>query len=238
MIKEIKDKLDWMFADLIFDEGRHLYFVNGVPHPSVSSLIKKHETKVDFNIIAERVAEREGKTVEEIQAQWTKVKDDACALGTKTHSYAEFYDGTQIPENGFQEAAKKFFDELPPYYEVVYKELRMYSREYKYAGTSDLLFYDKRFDTLVIADFKTNKDLWKSYQMLKKPFSSLQQNNYNKYQLQLSYYQIMLEQAGYKVSNRALIWLKKDGNYEVHSTDDLTKELKTCLSKSSWIPSD
>lgn len=236
MIKEIKDKLNWLFADLVFDEERHLYFVNGVPHPSVSSLIKKHETKVDFDVIAQRVATREGKTVEEIQAQWTKVKEDACALGTQTHSYGEFYDGTQIPQNGFQEAAKKFWDELPPYYEVVHKELRMYSRKYQYAGTCDILLLDKRTDTLVIPDFKTNKDLWKSYQMMKKPFEHLKQNNYNKYQLQLSYYQLMIEEAGFKVSNRALIWLKKDGTYEIHTTEDLTKEIETCLNKSSWIP--
>lgn len=225
----IKSKVSWMFSDLIFEEESHRYFVNGSSYPSVSSLIKKHETKVDFKQIAKAVAKRDDRPLDEVLNDWEKKKNDACALGTQTHNYAEFYDGTQSPINGFQEAAKKFFDELPDYYEVIFKELRMYSREYKYAGTSDLILLDKRTNTLVIADFKTNKDLWKSYQMLQGKFNHLEQNNYNKYQLQLSYYQIMLEQSGYEVSNRALIWLKPDGNYELHCTENLTKDLKYCL---------
>ncbi len=227
--QNIKSKIEWMFSDLVFEEESHKYFVNGIFYPSVSSLIKKHETKVNFKQIAKNVAEKDNKNLNEVLNDWDKKKNDACALGTQTHNYAEFYNGTQEPINDFQKAAKRFFDELPLYYEIIFKELRMYSREFKYAGTSDLILLDKRTNTLVIADFKTNKDLWKSYQMLQGKFSHLEQNNFNKYQLQLSYYQIMLEQSGYKVSNRVLIWLKPDGTYELHCTKDLTKDLKCCL---------
>lgn len=229
MIDKIKNKLEWMFSDLEFEDERHLYFLNGVMFPSVSSLIKKHETFVDFKQIARNIARRDGVPVEQVLEKWEKKKDDACELGSETHNYAEFYDGTQIPTNLLQTAAKKFFDELPEYYEVVARELRMYSKEYKYAGTTDLLLLDKRTNTLVIADFKTNIDLWKSYHKLMPPFEDMEQNNFNKYQFQLSYYQIMIEQSGYDVSNRVIIWLKRDGNYEIHSTTDYTKELRKCL---------
>lgn len=229
MIEQIKNKVEWMFSDLVFEEGKHLYFVNGSHFPSVSSLIKKHETYVDFDSISKAVAIRDNKSQKQVQKEWTKIKDDACALGTETHNYAEFYDGTQEPKNDLQRAAKKFFDELPPYYEIISKEIRMYSREYKYAGTADLLLLDTRTNSLVIADFKTNKDLWKSYQMLQPPFEHLEQNNFNKYQFQLSYYQIILEQTGYDVSNRVIVWLRRDGEYEIHSTTDYTKELRKCL---------
>lgn len=229
MIKEIQNKIDWLFSDLVFEEHSHTYNVNGTFFPSVSSLIKKHETFVDFEAIAKAIAVRDSKPTSQVKKEWTKVKDDACALGTATHNYAEFYDGTQIPENDLQLAAKKFFDELPDYYEVIFKELRMYSREFKYAGTADLILLDKRTNTLVIADFKTNKDLWKSYQMLLPPFEDLEQNNFNKYQFQLSYYQIMLEQSNYEISNRVIVWLKRDGTYELHFAEDYTKELRKCL---------
>ena len=65
--------------------------------------------------------------------------------------------------------------------------------------------------------------------MLQPPFEHLEQNNFNKYQFQLSYYQIILEQTGYDVSNRVIVWLKRDGEYEIHSTTDYTKELRKCL---------
>jgi hypothetical protein len=226
MIEQIKSKIDWIFSDLEFEEESHRYFVNGTPFPSVSTLIKKHETFVDFKAIKKAIAKRDNVTEENLTVDWDKKKNDACALGTKTHNYAEFYDGTQIPENGFQEAAKKFFDELPEYYVVLYKELRMYHREFKYAGTADLILLDTRTNSLVIADFKTNKDLWKAYQNLLGSFSHLEQNNFNKYQLQLSYYQIILEESFYPVTNRFIVWLRPEGNYEIHNTTDLTKELR------------
>lgn len=226
MIEQIRSKLEWMFSDLIFEEGKHLYFVNGTNYPSVSTLIKKHETPVNFKFLAKKIADKEGKTTEEVQESWDKIKEDACTLGTNTHSYAENYDGIKEPENELEISVKKFLDELPEYYEIVFKEIRMYSREYRYAGTADLLLLDKRTNTLVIADFKTNKDLYKSYNKLLAPFQKLEQNNFNKYQFQLSYYQIMIEQSGYDVSNRVIIWLKRDGTYEIISTKDYTKELR------------
>lgn len=231
MIQEIRNKLEWMFSDLIFDEPRHLYFVNGVSLPSVSSLIKKHETFVDFEEKAVNQANRFGVPVSVIKKKWNDKKESACALGTETHLYAELYDGTQEPSNLLQEAARKFLQEMPEYYEIVSKELRMYSREFKYAGTSDLVLLDKRTNTLVIADYKTNENLFKAYQNMAIPFENFEQNNYNKYQLQLSYYQIMLEQSGYEVSNRAIIWLKRDGTYEIFCTEDLTQILRTLLCK-------
>jgi hypothetical protein len=44
MIKEIQNKIEWMFSDLVFEESKHTYHVNGTYFPSVSSLIKEHET--------------------------------------------------------------------------------------------------------------------------------------------------------------------------------------------------
>lgn len=225
-MEEIKNKLEWAFSDLIFTEDSHSYFVNGVRYPSVSSLIHSHETKVDFKEIAKTIAKKRGVSVDEIQQEWDKIKNDACDLGTATHNYAENYTGVEEPINLLETAVKKFYDEMPDYYQIVYKELRMYTRSFGYAGTADLILLDSRTNTLVIADFKTNKDLTKAYHKLLPPFSDLDQSNFNKYQFQLSYYQVMLEEIGFNVSNRVLIWLKRDGQYEIHCTKDYTKELK------------
>jgi ATP-dependent exoDNAse (exonuclease V) beta subunit len=80
---------------------------------------------------------------------------------------------------------------------------------------------------LIIIDYKTNEDLFKNFmnrKMLGK-FSYMLDNNFNKYQIQLAYYKILLEQTGYKVSTTKIIWLKDDATYAIYDTNDLTKYL-------------
>lgn len=64
---------------------------------------------------------------------------------------------------------------------------------------------------------------------MRAPFDHLLENDFNKYQIQLSLYQLMFEQTGIKISSRKLIWVKADGNFEVHETDDYTETLKEYL---------
>ena len=59
------------------------------------------------------------------------------------------------------------------------------------------------------------------------PFNDLLCCSFNHYQLQLSYYQILLEQIpGVKISGRKLIWIKEDGTYLLYNTEDYTEILK------------
>ena len=93
----------------------------------------------------------------------------------------------------------------------------------------------RRFDTktqsYIIADYKTNKDLLKNYKgkTMIGPFSHLLDNPLNHYVIQLSYYQLLLEQVGVKVSKRVIIWLGLDGNYQLFNTEDVTDILKQQL---------
>ena len=107
----------------------------------------------------------------------------------------------------------------------------MFSKKYKYAGTADLLLLEKATGNVLLADYKTNKDLFKSYDLLHSPFEYLESSPYNKYQLQLSYYQIMLEEIDIKISDRLLVYLKIDGTYRVFNTVDFTEQLKSYLDK-------
>lgn len=79
----------------------------------------------------------------------------------------------------------------------------------------------------------TNQDLFKNYKgkKLLAPFNDLDDSPFNKYQLQLSLYQILFEQVGYKIKDRALIWIKPNGNYEIFPTKDYRDKLKTYLNK-------
>lgn len=79
----------------------------------------------------------------------------------------------------------------------------------------------------LIPTHNTNKDLFKNFkgQRLTGRFSNFLDNPFNKYQLQLSYYQILLEQTGVEVSGRKLIWLSPN-NYKMYDCQDLTQYLK------------
>ena len=65
--------------------------------------------------------------------------------------------------------------------------------------------------------------------MLLPPFDDFVEQPKSVYSLQLSAYQLPLEDIGLKVIGRRIIWLKDDGNYEKFSTPDLTERLRKIL---------
>jgi ATP-dependent exoDNAse (exonuclease V) beta subunit len=105
----------------------------------------------------------------------------------------------------------------------------MYSEKYNYAGTCDLLMWDNLKDHAIIMDYKTNEELDKQFGFLLEPFSYSANTAFNKYQIQLSYYQLILEEINIKVEERFIIWLKHDGTYEVRQCFDFTNVLKDYL---------
>lgn len=86
----------------------------------------------------------------------------------------------------------------------------------------------------MIVTHNTNHDLYKQYnidnkKMLLAPFDDMVNQNLSIYTLQLSAYQIPLEDIGLKVLGRRIIWVKPDGTYEKISVPDVTKILREVL---------
>jgi hypothetical protein len=79
----------------------------------------------------------------------------------------------------------------------------------------------------ITGDYKTNEDLFKNYKEKKllEPFDFLLDCPYNHYQIQLSLYQILLEQTNFFVSERWLIYLEADGNYKKYNCYNYTEYL-------------
>lgn len=144
--------------------------------------------------------------------------------------------GWLIPTRGKEESVMKFMMELPKSYHLVLNEARVINEELGYAGTFDMLYYydgngDPEKAGLVIFDYKTNKDVYdikarKYNRKLLNQFNHLYDEPVNMYTLQLSCYQIPLENLGYRVIDRKLIWLKEDG-YEKIFVPDVTKILRS-----------
>jgi hypothetical protein len=61
------------------------------------------------------------------------------------------------------------------------------------------------------------------------PFSHLLDSPLNHYVIQLSYYQLLLEQVGVKVNKRVIVWLGLDGKFSMIDTDDVTDILRITL---------
>lgn len=86
----------------------------------------------------------------------------------------------------------------------------------------------------MIVTHNTNHELYNKYNIennktLLLPFNNMINQNLSLYTLQLSCYQIPLEDIGLKVLGRRIIWLKPDGNYEKIPVPDVTKQLRNIL---------
>lgn len=226
---------------------------------SVSHITHQFGIPFDTETQAEKYALKHGETKEYWMDAWRYKSLKATTLGTQVHLYCECmaYIKNNIPQfipdefkyryikdknwlipiHSKEEAGKKFWDEFPDNLWFVLAEAKVYTK--KYAGTFDLLAYykhptDDSKSGLVILDYKTNQSLTKDFshntnKMLLEPFNDLFDESLGFYTLQLSAYQIPLEDIGYKVIGRRLIHLKEDGTYEFIPTQDKTKELKNEL---------
>lgn len=235
-MEQQKKEILGYFRGLDFDEKNHQYFINGNRIKlSVSGIIKKFVEVFDTQGISRKVAERRGVSQESILKEWDNEKNKACKKGTEVHLFGELYpfNNHLKPRNKHEEAVVAFWKDLPSTIIPVVMEIQMFHKEHLFAGTADILLYNTVTGKYIIGDYKTNKDLFKNYRGKKMlgPFSDLLDSPYNKYQLQLSFYQILLEQAGVEVSSRKLIWLKPNGKYELYSTEDYTEVLRDWLSK-------
>lgn len=225
--REIKD----FFANVKFEEKGHKYLVNGKVIPnSVSTCIKKYEKLKDWDRIAYFVALSKGVTKDSIVKEWKENKDSSLDLGTSTHLFGEKYifDKRVPTKNNYQIAVKNFIDSLPYSVVPIATEISMHHFEYGYNGTLDLLLYDIVSGYFFICDYKTSKDLYYRYKdtLLLYPFNFLPENSFNKYQLQLSYYKLLIEQVpNIKIKSCKVIWVKPNTTYEIINTEDYSKQI-------------
>ncbi len=150
-------------------------------------------------------------------------------------------DGGFLAIHPKEEATVKFWEDLPVSFVPIAVENITYNKTLNYSGTFDMLFYydaeldgkDPKYSGFVIFDYKTNKDLYKNFQEKKllPPFEELYDMPCSLYKLQLSLYQLNLEQLGFKVIARRLIWLRPDGEYDKIPLESYSKVLSEELTK-------
>ena len=247
-LKEIREKLLDAFKDLEFNEEEHKYTLRGKQLPSVSSLLENFYEKFNSIPEAEKYADKRGFLNNDVSAAWLGENKIATDKGHKIHNFSEDYANWKYFGIGERPTpfckqslgAVDFWNNLPDYIVPVALELRMYNEELGYSGTADIICCDTRDYSLAILDTKTNKALvdvdfpQKPLYHLPKDLG-LRQDNFGKYSLQLSFYQIMLEKIGFKVKGRVIIWLDADKEkkklYKTYQTINVVPHLLTWLSQ-------
>ena len=228
-IDEAKHNIHKKFEELKFQEDVHEYNVENKSLKSVSYFIKDFTDEFNAINAAIGVAKKTKRTVGEVLQEWEDMKNSACDLGTATHLFGERFieTGEANPSNGHEEAVIKFWTDLPDHIVPVTLEIKMYCMKMGIAGTADIILYNTTTGKFIIADYKTNKDLFKNFRgkKLKAPFDDLLDCPFGKYNIQLSMYQILFELTGYEVEERFIIWLKPDGSYNLYPTIDLREKI-------------
>lgn len=230
-LEEKKRAIVSLFSPLTFKEKKHIYLVNNKALKiSVSGLIKKYVKFVDYDGIAKSIDIKMDLPIGTTKKAWTDKSDKACDTGNKAHYFGEDYTFNRdiLPSTQFEKAIVAFWDSLPGHIVPVFTELKMYHLELMFGGTADIILYNTITEKFIIADYKTNEDIFKNFKgkKLKAPFLDLLESGFNKYQLQFSFYQILFEQTGLEVERRLLVWLKPDGTFDMYDTEDLTTELR------------
>lgn len=230
-MESIKKDIINYFSGLTFDEPTHKYFVKGAPiAKSVSTLIKQYSLPFNRDLLSKNVALKRGISQEEVLAEWDATNKAAIERGNQAHLFGELYafNREMRPQSQYDLAIMKFWNDLPDYIVPALTELQMYHKDKMYAGTADIILYNKNTGKFIIADYKTNADLFKNFkgQRLTGRFSNFLDSPFNKYQIQLSYYHILLEQTGVEISGRKILWILPNGTYQMYDSQDLTQYLR------------
>ena len=156
----------------------------------------------------------------------------------------QYEDGFLIPYGNKQKAVAKYYEDMfqtEGFYPVM-PEARIYiesgnnpyGMNVNISGTFDALFafQDKKTCEwkLSIRDWKTNKSLVNDYNRsnvitLLPPFNDLIDENTSHYTLQLSTYQLGIQQLGYKITDRKLLWLTEEADYYKIDVPDVTDRI-------------
>lgn len=216
-----------MFTMLVFEPKDHKYYYEGKEIPSVSSIVARFYEPFDRSI-AKFVAKAKKTTEKKLLKSWDKTRDDALELGNSVHDFAEqwFLGNLRYPTIDHHLTVIKLHKDLTERgLEIEACEKRLFNKDYYYAGTTDLLLKDVD-GKYIVADFKTNADLYKeSGKKMKEPFKQLKETPLNKYKIQISLYQMALELEGFDIKERWIIWIKSD-KYTIIPTANYRKLLK------------
>lgn len=243
-------KLNNAFGDFKFFEDGHYYEYKGQRVGiSATTLIGQYANEFDSQAVAERVAKKQNKKVEEILAEWKQKNEWACKKGSMCHEFAQklwkydfmvgfggVFDTKEQANiaNKIASQAVSFHNDYVDKLVHLADEYIIGSEEYDIASAIDHIFINKLTGGLVLVDYKTNTDIYKNEKYAKKmkvPLSHLKDTTLNHYAIQLSMYKFIVEKyTDLKFEEMFIVWFsEKNDNYEIIEIPYLEKEVKLIL---------
>jgi len=221
---------------LQFNSKTHRYTVDGHELTSVTKLISQYTQP--FNAIFASNAKakknkRDNTGITDpilLRKYWKLNGEYRSTLGTATHLFSELYmlDRSITPSNGSEKAVIAAIKELEKEFIIIGQEEQVFDTELLLAGTIDLILEHKKTKQLYIGDWKTTKDMYKTYNKLYSPIN-LQNSPLVKYSIQANIY-CMLKSC--PLNNKLIIQLNDDETFKIFYNTDIPntdKETKAIL---------
>lgn len=222
-----------------FYSETHIYTIDGVPVPSVSTIIGRFFPEFDSKYWSNRKAPQLGMTAEKVAEMWAKKGKAARNKGTFLHEQIEnYYLGIDYKRTDEFDQFENFRNDhinLKPYR----SEWRIFDDNLNIAGTIDLIASNrKKFD---IYDWKRSKKVVNTFNGLPIEINQWQQGvgnlshiddtSYNRYCLQQSLYKFILEQNyGIEINSMYLIVMyPENDNYYKLNVPYLKSEIEYIL---------
>ena len=241
--------LNKAFGDFKFFEEDHHYEYKGQRVGiGVTTFYAQYENEFNAEEVAEKVALKEGKTIQEVLDEWEYKNQFACVKGSTCHEIAQsqwsgkgfiydYFDSSSEYIKAVGKITKQtdnFHEDYKDRLEHLYDEFVIGSEEYDIASAIDHLFINKLTGGLVLVDYKTNIDIYKSDKYakdMKVPLQHLKDTVYNHYSLQLSIYKFIVEKyTDLKIEEMFIVWFSENNdNYEIIEIPYLKNEVKLIL---------
>lgn len=184
---------------VLFNEEDHTYSKNGKPYLSGSTFAHMFEKEFPRDAIAQKVADANGRTVEDVLAGWDSKGKISLQYGTLIHKCIEtFVKYGETPKNEYLAGIVGDWNEVFENEQIDSTELFVQDDIHQLCGVIDGIAGD------TIYDWKTGDIHQKTSHTLGKDFPN---DRLSLYTLQLNFYRYIVEQNGGKINHLVIGWL-------------------------------
>lgn len=184
---------------VLFNKEDHTYSKNGKPYLSGSTFAHMFEKEFPRDAIAQKVATRDEKKVDDVLAGWDSKGEISLQYGTLIHKCIETWcQYGEIPNNEYLKSIVEDWEEVFGNDPIDFNELFIQDDAHQLCGVADAV------GDYTLYDWKTGDIHQKISHTLGKDFPN---DRLSLYTLQLNFYRYIIEQNGGKISHLVIGWL-------------------------------
>lgn len=184
---------------VLFNKEDHTYSKNGKPYLSGSTFAHMFEKEFPRDAIAQKVATRDEKKVDDVLAGWDSKGEISLQYGTLIHKCIETWcQYGEMPNNEYLESIVEDWEEVFGNDPIDFNELFIQDDVHQLCGVADAV------GDYTLYDWKTGDIHQKISHTLGKDFPN---DRLSLYTLQLNFYRYIIEQNGGKINHLVVGWL-------------------------------